>query len=38
MPRSGNVLIGPSAVIMAPPTMTGVKKRPVCRLCIDWSV
>jgi len=28
-------LIDPSAVIMAPRTRRGVKKRPVCRLCIE---
>ena len=38
MPRSGNVLIGPSPTPSRPLTVCGLKNRSVFRLCIELSV
>ena len=38
MPRSGKVLIGPSAVAMRPRMVCGLKKRSTFKLCIRLSV
>src|SRR5262245_47138522 len=38
IPRSGNVLIGPSMLALRPSTVIGLKNRSVFRLCIVLSV